>query len=490
MTAMPRAVEPAAPAAAAAAPLIAKVLADFAHDLTHEAIPETVCERAKHLILDATGIAFASGRYDFAHKSLTAIAGLAGDGDVPVIGLPARLPPRDAALVNGILVHGLDFDDTHTGAVLHVTTSIWPAVLSAGWMRGASGKDLLTAYVAGAEAITRLGAVGSGIFHQIGFHPTGLIGVFGCTLAAGRLLGLGPEALVMAQGIALSMASGSLEFLEDGAWTKRMHPGWAAQSGITAAALARGGFIGPARAYEGRFGLFNIHLQDAFAAERLSRATAGLGTTWETSAIAAKPLPACHFTHACADAAMQLAKQHRFGIDDIVRIKALVPGEVVKTVCEPLPNKRRPANAYDAQFSIPYLVAASLLRGRFTLNELEPDALNDETILSLCDRVDYEVDSRSTFPRHYTGEVQISLTDGRVLVHREAVNRGCADRPLSNADIVEKFIDNACRSLSAGAAHAVRAAVLTLDRAEDARRARAHLPGAAAVRTPVSSCCG
>ncbi|HKA72178.1 MAG TPA: MmgE/PrpD family protein, partial [Xanthobacteraceae bacterium] len=156
MTAMPLAVEPAAPAAAAAAPLIAKVLADFAHDLTHEAIPETVRERAKHLILDATGIAFASGRYDFAHKSLTAIAGLGGSGDVPVIGFPARLSPRDAALVNGILVHGLDFDDTHTGAVLHVTTSIWPAVLSAGWMRGASGKDLLTAYVAGAEAITRL----------------------------------------------------------------------------------------------------------------------------------------------------------------------------------------------------------------------------------------------------------------------------------------------------------------------------------------------
>jgi 2-methylcitrate dehydratase PrpD len=468
MTAMPLAVEPAAPAEPAP-PLIAKVLADFAHDLTYEAIPETVRERAKHLILDATGIAFASGRYDFAHKSLTAIAGLAGSGDVPVIGLKARLAPRDAALVNGILVHGLDFDDTHTGGVLHVTASIWPAVLSAAWMRGASGKELLTAYVAGAEAITRLGAVGSGLFHQVGFHPTGLIGVFGCTLAAGTLLGLSPQSLVTAQGIALSMASGSLEFLEDGAWTKRMHPGWAAQSGITAAALAHGGFIGPARAYEGRFGLFNIHLQDGIAAERWERATAGLGTTWEVSAVAVKPLPACHFTHACADAAVLLAKQHKFDVDDIVRIRALVPAEVVKTVCEPVANKRRPANAYDAQFSIPYLVAASLVRGRFTLAELEPDALADETILALCDRVDYEVDQRSTFPRHYTGEVQISLADGRVLVHREAMNRGCADRPLSNADIVEKFTDNARRSLSARAADAVREAALGLDRAQHAR---------------------
>jgi 2-methylcitrate dehydratase PrpD len=338
-------------------------------------------------------------------------------------------------------------------------------------MRGASGKDVLTAYVVGAEALTRLSAVGSGIFHQVGFHPTGLIGVFGCTLAAGTLLGLSPQALAMAQGIALSMASGSLEFLEDGAWTKRMHPGWAAQSGIAAAALARQGFVGPARAYEGRFGLFNSHLQDGIEAERWDRATAALGTAWETTAIAVKPLPACHFTHACADAAVLLAKQHRFDVGDIVRIKALVPAEVVKTVCEPVANKRRPANAYDAQFSIPYLVAASLVRGRFTLAELEPDALSDDTILGLCDRVDYEVDARSTFPRHYTGEVQISLTDGRVLVHREAMNRGCADRPLSNADIVEKFTDNARRSLSARQAEAVRDAVLGLDRAEDARPA-------------------
>ncbi|MFL6972091.1 MAG: MmgE/PrpD family protein [Xanthobacteraceae bacterium] len=474
MTAMPLAVESAAPAAAAA-PLIAKVLADFAHDLTSEAIPETVRERAKHLILDSTGIAFASGRYEFAHKSLTALAGLSGGGDVPVIGLKARLSPRDAALLNGILVHGLDFDDTHTGAVLHVTASIWPAVLSAAWMRGASGKDLVTAYVAGAEAITRLGAVGSGMFHQVGFHPTGLIGVFACTLATGTLMGLTPEALVMAQGIALSMASESLEFLEDGAWTKRMHPGWAAQSGITAAALAHAGFVGPGRAYEGRFGLFNIHLQEGIEAERWDRATAGLGTTWEVSAVAVKPLPACHFTHACADAAVQLKKQHKFDVDDIVRIKALVPAEVVKTVCEPVANKRRPANAYDAQFSIPYLVAASMARGRFTLDELESDALTDEAILTLCDRVDYEVDQRSTFPRHYTGEVQISLSDGRVLVHREAMNRGCADRPLSNADIVEKFTDNARRSLSARAAAAVRDAVLRLDRAADARGAIAQI---------------
>jgi 2-methylcitrate dehydratase PrpD len=468
MNAVPRPVEPATQAEAAG-PLISRTLAQFAHDLSFDAIPQEVRERAKHLMLDATGIAYASGSYDFAHKTLTAIAGLGGDGRVPVIGLPQRLSPRDAALVNGVLAHGLDFDDTHTGGIIHSTASVWPTVMSTAFMRGTSGADLLVAYVAGVEAATRLGAVGSGHFHQVGFHPTGMIGVFGCTLAAGTLMGLSPQALTMAQGIALSMAAGSLEFLEDGAWTKRMHPGWAAQSGITAAALGREGFVGPTRAYEGRFGVFNSYLQGGLEDERWGRATAGLGSIWETMAIAVKPLPACHFTHACADAAMILARQHQFEIDDIVRIKALVPGEVVKTVCEPVANKRRPANAYDAQFSIPYLVAASLIRGRFTLAELEPEALNDEAILRVCDLVDYEVDPRSTFPRHYTGDVQISLRDGRVLMHREAMNRGCADRPLSNAEIIEKFTGNARMRLSARQASEVQEAVLGLDRAADVR---------------------
>src|SRR6185369_9177058 len=176
--------------------------------------------------------------------------------------------------------------------------------------------------------------------------------------------------------------------------------------------------------------------------------TAALGSSWEVVRTAVKPFPACHFTHACIDAALRLRKDD-LEVGSIERIEAFIPGEVVKTVCEPVANKRRPANAYDAQFSIPYLVAASLVRGKFTLAELEPDALTDERILRLCDLVDYEVDPRSTFPKHYTGEVQISLKDGRKVAHREALNRGCADRPLSNADIVDKFMGNARMSISA-----------------------------------------
>ena len=152
MTVMPRAVDK-AESAETQAKLISETLAAFAHGLEPAAIPAQVRERAKHLILDATGIAFASGRYEFAHKAMTALAGLGGEGSVPVIGLPARLPPRDAALINGILVHGLDFDDTHSGGIIHATASVWPTVMATSYMRGASGADLLTAYVAGGQRV-------------------------------------------------------------------------------------------------------------------------------------------------------------------------------------------------------------------------------------------------------------------------------------------------------------------------------------------------
>jgi 2-methylcitrate dehydratase PrpD len=448
--------------------LVAETLARFVAELRGEDVPAAVRQRARHLILDAIGIALASGTFDFAHRTINATASLAGPGDAAVIGSALRLPMRDAAFLNGFLIHGLDFDDTHTGGVIHATSSIFPTALAVAARQRASGAEMLTAYVAGIEVAARLGAVAKGAFHQVGFHPTGLVGAFACALTAGKLMGLTEAQLTMAQGVALSMGAGSLEFLEDGAWTKRMHPGWAAVCGITAASLAQAGFVGAKRAYEGRFGLFQSHLQTHYDPQNLALATDALGQQWELLQVAVKPFPACHFTHGCADAAIALVEG---GLDPaaIEHVRALVPTEVVKTVCEPVANKRRPANSYDAQFSIPYIVAASLLRGRFSLAELEPDVLADPTILALADRVDYEVDPESGFPRYYSGEVIVRTRDGRTLRHREHKNRGCGDRPLSDADIVAKFSGNAARALASAHAERVRDLVLGLEAAVDVR---------------------
>jgi 2-methylcitrate dehydratase PrpD len=447
-----------------ASPPLAEDLARFALTLRYEDIPAAVRERAKHLILDAVGIALASTTYPFAAVSLAALQEL-GTGSAPVIGIGRRLALRDAVLMNGILIHGLDFDDTHSRGIVHATSSSFPCALALADRDDKDGRALLTAYAVAMEVSTRLGAVAKGGFHQVGFHPTGLVGAFGCTLAAARLLDLDAERATMAQGITLSMASGSMEFLEDGAWTKRMHPGWAGAVGITAATLAKHGFVGPRGAYDGRFGLFASHLGTYFEQADLALATENLGRSWQINEVAVKPIPACHFTHAAADAAAALRAAHRLALNDIRRVRVLVPQEVVKTICEPVANKRNPANSYDAQFSLPYIVATGLTKGRFTLAELEDDAIEDKAVLDLAARVDYAIDPASTFPRHYTGEVIVETADGRTLRQREGINRGCADRPLTNGEIVAKFLANAERARPRPAAERMCDAVLDVDRA-------------------------
>jgi 2-methylcitrate dehydratase PrpD len=440
---------------------ISATLARFTTNLQLSDIPRAVGERAKHLMLDSIGLAFATTEFNYSRATLAAMQEL-DSGNASVFAHTERLAMRDAMLFNGLLIHGLDFDDTHARGVIHSTASALPCVFGLGERENASGADLLTAYLCAMEVSTRVGAVAQGGFHKAGFHPTGLAGAFGCTLAAARLLGLDEARATHAQGIALSMASGSLEFLQDGAWTKRLHPGWAAVGGTVAASLAKHGFVGPGAPYEGRYGLYSLHLNDA-ASPDLSIATAGLGDQWEIDHVALKPIPACHFTHASSDAAVELHKQHGLTLDEIENVIVRVPGPTVDVVCEPVSHKKRPANSYDAQFSIPYIVATGLLKGRFTLDDLDDAALADSAVLSLAQRVNYEVDNESTFPRHYTGEVIVFTRDGRRLAHREAINRGSSDRPLSNDDIVAKFFDNAARSLTQERAAQIRDAILGLE---------------------------
>lgn len=447
---------------------VSEELGAFAARLRWEDIPPEVRTRARHLVLDAVGCALASRKFDFSSVSLKAISALSGPGESVVIGQSLRLPLRDAVLANGILAHGLDFDDTHSEAIAHLTVSVFPTVLALSANERRKVQDLFLSYVIGVECGARLGAVARGAFHEVGFHPTGVIGAFACALAAGRLYGLDAAQLAQAQGAALSVASGSLEFIEDGSWTKRMHPGWAGVGGITAAAMARGGFKAPRAAYEGRFGLFATYLGPRAAGCDLSRATAKLGKEWETMNVALKPFPACHFAHAFADAAIALHDDIP-DVKSIDRITALVPEGIVKAVCEPAAAKRRPTSDYDAKFSLPFIIAASLLRGTFTLSELHEEALRDEAILALATKVDYAIDPDTTFPRHYGGEVVVRLEDGRELRRREAVNRGSADRPLSNEDIAAKFMENATYGLSRERASQILQAVIEMKDSGGAR---------------------
>jgi 2-methylcitrate dehydratase PrpD len=440
--------------------MISRTYADFAGGLTLDAVPEKVRERACHLMLDAIGTGIAALGETWGDRAFSAARDL-GEGRSPVLGHGRTLAPREAALVNGLLMHGLDYDDTHSRGVIHATVSSFPAALAAADHTGASGAELLRAYIAAMEVSTRVAGVAAGGFHRHGFHPTSLCGAFGATVGVGMLMGLDAQKLVMAQGIVLSMAGGSLEFLEDGAWTKRLHPGWAAVSAFTAATMAKHGFVGPRAAYEGRFGLYALYLRDG-APAGLAEACSGLGESWEIENVSVKPLPACHMTHAAGDAAAAICVEHGLSVDRIARVTVLVPEAVVPIVCEPSASKKVPATSYDAQFSIPYVVATGLLKGRFTLDELDGAALADAEVLKLAQKVEYAIDPDTDYPLHFTGEVIVETIDGRRIAKREAINRGAADRPISNAEIRAKYDDNAARRISRAQADAIAEVVLDI----------------------------
>jgi 2-methylcitrate dehydratase PrpD len=440
----------------------AEKLADFASRLNYEAVPAEVVARAKLLILDALGVGLASNVYPFAGRALAGITALAEhDGVCSVLGRPERLPVRDAALANGILIHGLDFDDTHLKSIIHASAACLPCALSLAESIGASGREFLVAYMAGMETAVRVGAAVKGGFHHVGFHATGVVAHFSSAVIASKLLGLDASQIISAQGIAASTASGVQVFLEEGAWTKRFHPGWAAVAGITAARLAQGGFKGPSRPYEGRFGLLHAYLQDYAKQADISLIVDGLGEAWSFAETAIKPYPVCHFIHGCADAAIELSRL--VDAADIAAVEAFLPRDTMPIVAEPLAAKQNPTTDYEAKFSAPFVVAACLIKGRFGLPDLQPEALQDPTVLDLTRRVRCSIDPNSAFPTYFSGGVEVTLRDGSKLTRHVRVNSGAGDRALDLDGVTEKFLASATLAIPEDQALEIRDLVLDIE---------------------------
>ena len=454
----------AAPAVASTTLSISQQIAEFAANLTADAIPADVRECAKLHVLDVAGTALAATRFDFAQHALAGIMNLAEGGNNSVIGMNVKLPMRDAVLMNGILAHGLDYDDTHPGAIVHPTASAFPCSLGVAEKRDASGADLLMAYILGVEIATRLGVAAAGTMHTQGFHTTGIAGHFGCAVAAGKLFNLSPQRLQYAQGFAGSTASAISEHRADGAWNKRLHPAWAGVGGITAAGLASGGFVGTRKIYEGEDGIFRSHTGTRFNEVDMGAMTRRLGEEWLLKEVAIKPFPICHLLHACADSALAIRRKHNLKPEDIVKVRALLHPETFHYIAEPPEMRRRPVSDYMAKFSVQFVLAACFVRGKFGFAELETEALNDAEILALAQKVHHEADPDSAFPKYFSGGVVVTTKDGRELVHMEKINRGAGERALSAEDITEKFYDNASLVISKPQATRIRDAVLGMDR--------------------------
>ena len=386
-------------------------LADFAVGTDTATIPPEVSARALALLSDLVGSAVRAAQESDSTPSVLAMLsamGMDGPGPCTVFGMNRRYAPATAALLNGTLGHSLDFDDTHADSSLHPSAPVVPAALAAAEMTGASGADLLAAVVIGFETCCRLGmALDPTAHYARGFHPTATAGNFGAAAAAGRLLGLDPAGMESAFGVAASQASGSLQFLVNGAWNKRYQVGEAAMKGLMAATLAREGFRGAADAIDGKHGFLTGYSDGADPA----RATAGLGQVWETMRIGVKPYPACRYTHAAIDGLLHLCAEHGWKAEDIEAVTVGLHRNGITLVGAPLDEKRRARSIVEGQFSMPFAVAAALLRGRFGWDDY--DLLGQPATDAMSDRVTVQRDESLEGLRHPFGATLSVTTRGQ-----------------------------------------------------------------------------
>src|SRR6204780_507221 len=385
---------------------VTATLSAFTAGIRLDALPPEVVNRARFLVLDLVGN-IVRARHDAestpSFLAATRAMGMAA-GNSGVFGDAARYPPPGAAFLNGALAHSLDFDDTHAAGSLHPGAPVIPAALAAGEMVGASGADVLAAIIAGYEMTCRVAlALPAGEHYDRGFHPTATCGAFGAAAAAARVFGLDADGVAGALGTVLSQCAGSLQFLVNGAWTKRSQVGWAATNGLMAATLVREGFKGAAEALEGRHGFLRAYAPNP----KPERAVQALGSVFELMNTAVKPYPSCRYGHAGIDAALALRAANDLRADDIASIRLGLPRSGMMLIGDPAEKKAYPRNVVDGQFSGPFVIAAAFATGAMGGDSYK--LLNDATIRSLLPKVTCEFDSEieAEFPANMSGKLTI-----------------------------------------------------------------------------------
>jgi len=401
--------------------------------------------------MDVIGLSLAGAETAFGKSTREAAVALSPAGPCHILGFGDRVGVTSAAFVNGALSQALEYDDTHNESIVHMSSPAVAAALALSEFTAVSGKDLITAIALGNEISCRVGSVSSGELHKRGFHPTGLFATFGAVFLAAKLLALDAEATARAAGICGSFASGLLECWVDGTQTKFLHPGWSAQSGITAAMLARSGVTGPARVFEGRWGLFASHVQDPNAHRDLSRIHTGLGMRWESRNSSFKPFPAAHVIHPYISAAIRLRAKHAIHADEIETVDCPVTAFIVTIVCEPVAEKHAPASDSHGRVSLQYSVAEALFFGELGKSAYSDRSRANPDILELARKIRYHVDPSYPGPGRFKGEVSVTLKDGRQFSEVEEYNRGSAENPMSRQELRAKFDENASAFLSSGA---------------------------------------
>lgn len=428
------------PVASMTTATVAEQLSAFCTGLRFERLQPAVVERTKDLLLDYLGVCYRGMRADSSQAALRAVRALGGTGQSTVLAQEAGAPSAWAALINGTAAHALELDDVSSKSSLHPGVAVFPAVLALAEEVGASPQEAIVAVVAGYEVTMRIGnALNPASAYRRGFHPTGVAGAFGAAIAAGSLLQLGEREQVSALGIAGTMAAGSLEYLTDGAWTKRLNAGWAAHCGVVAARLAAEGFRGPSSVVEGPLGLLRGHTDEPCIQE----ATAGLGEGYQVMKVSLKPYACCRYNHGLIDCILRLAREHRFATDDVeeIRLGVLSGGYVL--VADPIERKRAPENVVDAQFSAPFAAAIALVRGSAGFRDYTEANVNDPRVRSVMEKVVCYTDPvlDAVYPDQWPAAASIRLKGGQQVEARQPHPFGEPENPLDRAALTRKFQD-------------------------------------------------
>jgi 2-methylcitrate dehydratase PrpD len=414
-------------------------LVEFLHPLNAAVLPPEVLDRARYFLLDYLACVIRGSREESSAAVQRMIQRMGASGCSTVIGTPMRTIPGLAAMANGAAAHSIEMDDTHSGGSIHLGATMYSAALAlAETMPETSSDAFFAAVVAGFEAAARIAmAVQPKEHYALGFHMTPTCGVFGAAITSAKLLGLTAEQTLAAVGIAGSMAAGSMEFLADGAWTKRIHPGLAAQNGIHAALLAAERFTGPLRILEGRDGFLHGYSRNPVP----DRLTANLGESFEILRTAVKPHACCRYMQGPIDAVLAIMREHNFKAHQIHRIEVAVLEAGWGIVAEPRVRKYAPESVVDAQFSMPFGAAVAAMDGAAGLDQFTIQKARSPKIRELMNKVVLVKDPRieETFPQEWPARVSIELENGRHYEKFVRYPKGDPENPLSWDEMAAKF---------------------------------------------------
>jgi 2-methylcitrate dehydratase PrpD len=450
---------------------LARKLVQALRTLAKEPLPDDISSAARLHLLDSIGVGLAAAASDVGSHYIKFAREMTYGGAASVFGMPTGASAADAALVNGGLIHSLEYDDTHTASIVHGSAVLAPTAIAVGEERGMPGEQVLGAYARGWDVLVRFGLAAPGGFQARGFQVTSVGGALVAALIASDLANLSENETVSAIGIALSQASGVFEFLTNGSTVKSLHPGWAAHSGTLAARLAHAGMTGPETSLEGRFGLFRAFAGDGTAAERFQSLLSDIGRTWYLPEAAFKFNACCHYLHPFVEAAGEIAARG-VPVNMIARILCRVPAGAAPIICEPWALKLAPEIPHAARWSLPAVVAARLIEGKIDLATFEEPA--SDAVRSFASRIAWEPLMADRFPDQFEAEIMCELTDGTTHSVRIPDVYGNKTRPATDAEVRRKFRANARMTLLPGAVSQLETAVNELSDAESL----AHLTAA------------